>query len=108
LPARSPSLALAAMLLAAPRMMSSRLAFPSVIAFMLALVLAGCGGSSSAKPHGLTALHTDGRFIKDSAGNTVILRGVAVADLMCFWRDPDCNHPVAICDLAGGIPHVCP
>ena len=46
------------------------------------LVLAGCGGSTVKKAEGLPPLHTDGRFIKDSAGNTVILRGVAVADLM--------------------------
>jgi endoglucanase len=45
------------------------------------IVLAGCGSSSGA-PQRLPPLHTDGRFIKDSAGNTVILRGVAVADLM--------------------------
>jgi endoglucanase len=45
------------------------------------LVLAGCGGSSP-PPRGLPPLHTDGRFFKDSAGKTVILRGVAVADLM--------------------------
>src|SRR5689334_13002374 len=69
---------LASMLLAASQMMSSRLAIPSAV---LLLLIAGCGGSST-KPQGLPPLHTDGRFIKDSAGNTVILRGVAFADLM--------------------------
>ena len=58
-------------------MTSSRLA----IRFAFLVVVAGCGGSS-AKPQSLPPLHTDGRFIKDSAGNTVILRGVAFADLM--------------------------
>jgi endoglucanase len=48
---------------------------------LLLLVISGCGGSSEA-PRGLPPLHTEGRFIKDSAGKTVILRGVAVADLM--------------------------
>jgi endoglucanase len=69
--------AVASMLLAASRMTSPRLAIPSTIL----LLLAACGGSS-AKPQGLPPLHTDGRFIKDSAGHTVILRGVATADLM--------------------------
>src|SRR4051794_22877735 len=45
---------------------------------LLLLVISGCRGSNG----GLPALHTDGRFIKDGAGKTVILRGVAVADLM--------------------------
>jgi hypothetical protein len=60
-------------------MTSARLAIVSAVL----LVLAGCGGSSAAPPpHGTPPLHTDGRFFKDSAGHTVILRGVAVADLM--------------------------
>jgi endoglucanase len=49
------------------------------------LVIASCGSDSNTTstppPHGLLPLHTDGRFIKDSTGKTVILRGVAVADL---------------------------
>jgi endoglucanase len=58
-------------------MTSSRHAILSAV--LLSLV--GCGGSSP-PPRGLPPLHTDGRFIKDSSGKTVILRGVAVADLM--------------------------
>ena len=59
-------------------MTSSRHAILSAVL----LALAGCGGSSPPPQGGLPPLHTDGRFIKDSAGKTVILRGVAVADLM--------------------------
>jgi len=51
------------------------------------LASVGCGGGWNLAPpppppQGLSPLHTDGRFIKDSTGRTVILRGVAVADLM--------------------------
>src|SRR5690349_7209675 len=60
------------MLLTVRAMTSRRLAIASLIPF----ALASCGGSSAPPPH------TDGRFIKDSAGHTVILRGVALADLM--------------------------
>jgi hypothetical protein len=60
-------------------MTSARLAIASVVF----LWLAGCGGSSAPPPpYGTPPLHTDGRFFKDSAGHTVILRGVAFADLM--------------------------
>jgi len=47
-------------------------------------VLAGCGGgsSTSAPPFVPRPLHTEGRFIRDDTGKTVILRGVAFADLM--------------------------
>jgi endoglucanase len=40
------------------------------------LLIAACG--SAARP---TRLHTEGRLFKDSAGKTVVLRGVAFADL---------------------------
>ena len=42
-------------------------------------LVAGCG--SDAPPRGTPRLHTEGRFFKDEAGQTVILRGVAFADL---------------------------
>jgi endoglucanase len=60
--------------------------FPTLAAALVAV--AGCGGSGRGSTDGSTGergtppLHTDGRFFKDPAGHTVILRGVAFADLM--------------------------
>jgi len=30
------------------------------------------------------------------------------ADPACYWHDPDCNHPVAVCQFTGGLPMPCP
>jgi len=55
--------------------------FAIVLAGLVGLGGCGGGGGSSAVSGGLPPLHTDGRFFKDPAGHTVILRGVAFADL---------------------------
>ncbi len=45
-----------------------------------AAVVVACSGSTP-PPAGTPPLHTDGRFFKDPAGHTVILRGVSFPDL---------------------------
>ena len=72
------------MLLSSTDMMTSR-ACRRMTPFVAGLWLfAGCGGGGASPPppaQGLRPLHTEGRLFKDDTGKTVILRGVAVADL---------------------------
>ena len=62
-------------------MLAANLRFWSLFACLSALCACGGGSTSTAPPPPTPRLHTEGRFFKDASGNTVILRGVAVADL---------------------------